>query len=161
MDVRYINAFVGSIQNVFKTMLQIDVEFAKPAIKDSIESRADVSAVIGFSGDASGIVVLAFSNEVAISAASKFAGVDMDTQHSDFPDALGELANMVAGGAKANFEGLDVSISLPSVITGKGHEVLNSKSHPSLLIPCKCSLGEFGVEVAMRVDKNAMVGAAS
>ncbi|NOT00830.1 MAG: chemotaxis protein CheX [Phycisphaerales bacterium] len=161
MDVRYVNAFVGSIRNVFRTMLGIEVEFQRPVVKSSIESRADVSAVIGFSGDASGVVVLAFGLDVATGTASKFAGAQLTLGHPDFADALGELANMVAGGAKANFEGLDVSISLPSVITGQGHEVLNSKVHPSLMIPCQCSLGGFSVEVAMKVDKKSLVGAAS
>jgi chemotaxis protein CheX len=160
MDVRFINPFIKSISNVFQTMMSVDVAFGKPFLQTQNETRPDVSAVIGFSGDASGAVVVAFDRHTAAATASKFAGIDMTLDHADFSDALGELANMIAGGAKADFEGLDVSISLPSVIVGDGHEITGSKAHPSLVIPCDSSLGPMKVHVSMKVQASATVGAA-
>ena len=55
MDVRFINPFIGSVKNVFKTMLTTDIIVSKPVIKEHDEANADVSAVIGLSGDASGV----------------------------------------------------------------------------------------------------------
>lgn len=161
MDVRFINPFIASITNVFKTMLMAEMTFDKPRMKAAMEDRPDVSAIIGFSGDATGAVVLGFPMEVATGIATKFAGEQIDIDHPDFADALGELANMVAGGAKANFGGLAAAISLPSVIVGQHHEVMASKNHPSLVIPCRSPFGSFSVEVAMKVEVSATVGAAS
>lgn len=161
MDIRYINPFIKSIQNVFKTMLSAEVEFGKPHVGTDNEPRPDVSGIIGFSGDATGSVVLSFSQDVAINAASTFAGMPMEMHTEDFADAIGELANMVAGGAKAEFEGLNVNISLPSVIIGEGHEVSRSGVYPRLVIPCNCALGTFVVGVSMKVQKPALAGAAS
>jgi len=98
-------------------------------------------------------VVLSLPTDTALQAASKFAGVDLAQDHPDFSDALGELANMVAGQAKAQFEGFNVSISLPSVIIGKEHVVSQSRHRPRLSIPCDSQLGKFWVEVAMVVNK--------
>ncbi len=162
MDVRYINPFVKSIKNLFQTMLSTNVAFGRPFIPSPDDDwRTDVSGVIGFSGDASGAVVLVFSMDTATKLASQFAGTTMDSDHPDFSDAIGELANMVAGGAKPEFEGLDISISLPSVIIGKNHELSNSRVHPGLVIPCDTTLGSFRVHVSMKIEKLATVGASS
>ena len=161
MDVRFINPFIKSISNIFTTMMSSEVDFQKPFVKSAATEKPDVSAVIGFSGDASGAVVLCFRKATAVKIASKFACTELAIDSPDFADALGEIANMVAGGAKADFSGLDVNISLPSVIVGAGHEVVKSNAHPSLVIPCRSPYGEFTVEVSMEVKKHATVGATS
>ena len=161
MDVRYINPFIKSIGNVFKTMLSVDIAFDKPRLTAEKMDRPDVSGVIGFSGDASGAVVLSFQKHVAAKIVSQFAGAELDIGHEDFADAIGELANMVAGGAKSDFEGLDISISLPSVIIGEKHEVSPSNAYPQLVIPCNSPLGSFNVCVTMKIEKPAMAGAVS
>jgi len=155
MDVRLINPFVSAVSAVFRTMVHTSVRVGKPFVKTEPGTHADVSGVIGFSGDASGCVVLSFPVEVACKAASAFAGVPMDQNHPDFADAIGELANMVAGNSKKDFSGFHISISLPSVIIGKGHVVSQSKAAPRLVIPCETDFGPMWVEVGMVVEKKA------
>lgn len=161
MDVRFINPFMKSIGNVFTTMLSTEVEFQKPYVKSAVTEKPDVSAIIGFSGDASGAVVLCFGQSTALKIASAFACTELSIDSPDFADALGEIANMVAGGAKSDFQGLSVNISLPSVIVGTGHEVVKSNAHPSLVVPCQSPYGSFTVEVSMEVEKHAAIGATS
>jgi chemotaxis protein CheX len=161
MDVRFINPFIASTKTVFKTMVATEITIGKPAfIQPNAEIAADVSAVIGMSGDAVGCVVLSLPMETAVNAASKFAGVTLTHEHPDFSDALGELANMVAGQAKARFDGLNVSISLPSVIIGREHVVSQSRAKPRLALPCASNLGNFTVEVAL-VEQTAKKPAAA
>lgn len=161
MDVRYINPFIASVKNVFKTMLATEVMVSKPLVKRQDEAFADVSAVIGLSGDATGCVVLSFPRATAIAAARKFAGIEMSEAHEDFADALGELANMVAGHAKASLEGMDLNISLPSVIIGRDHSVSQSRIAPRLALPCDSPLGRFSVEVVLVSGKSAQTRQAS
>lgn len=157
MDIRYINPFIKSIRNTFATMCKMKVEVGRPQIKVDDKPYSDVSSVIGFSGDAAGSVVLHFSFEVASRLATAFAGVAISPDHEDFPDALGELANMVAGGAKANFEGLAISVSLPSIVMGARHRVSASRTAPRIIIPCTTEAGEFEVEIGMEVGKPATI----
>ena len=116
---------------------------------------------VGIRDKTTGSVVLSFSKQAALRIVAQFAGAELDLRHEDFADAIGELANMVAGGAKSEFEGLNVSISLPSVIIGDGHEVSPAQGHPHLIIPCQSPLGPFNVEVTMKAEKPALAGAAS
>lgn len=161
MDVRFINPFIHSITNVFETMVHAKVKVGKPFLKQDETTEADVSGVIGFSGEAAGCVVLSFPSEVACKAASSFAGIEIDQNHPDFADAIGELANMVAGNAKREFHGMSVSISLPSVIIGKQHTVLQSREFPRIVIPCETSLGSVYIEVGMQVERAASAAPAA
>lgn len=149
MDVRYINPFVTSILNTFDRMCHIKVSVGKPELKTGDDPLSDVSSIIGFSGDAAGSVVLHFSFDTASKIATAFAGIEIDQNHDDFADAIGELANMIAGGAKSQFEGLNISISLPNVIVGRDHNVSASKNAPRLVIPCSTAKGTFHVEIGM------------
>ena len=149
MDVRLINPFVQSVERVFETMVRVKMTVGKPYLKQDNFSAADVSGIIDFSGDAAGCVVVGFSNAVACKVASNLTGVAIDQNHPDFADAIGELANMVAGNATKEFTDLNIKISLPSVIIGEQFVVSNSKTAPRIVIPCKCELGDISVEVAM------------
>lgn len=153
MDVRFINPFVSAITNVFETMVNTKVRVGKPKLKQADIISAEVSGVIGLSGDVQGCVVLSFPGNVASKVASTFAGTELNVNHPDFTDAVGELANMVAGNAKKDFPGCSVSISLPSVIIGPGHRVSQSKASPFLVIPCETDFGPFNVEVALITNK--------
>lgn len=157
MDVRYINPFMRAIKNVFQTMLKTDVAIQKPHLKTDGKASADVSGVIGFSGDATGCVVLSFTQQAACKVASAFAGMPIAVESPDLIDAIGELANMVAGNAKKDFEGVRISISLPSVVIGTDHIIGQSRMTPRLVLPCSSPLGDFYVEVAMRADKPVVV----
>ena len=100
MDARFVNPFIASVKRVFKTMVSTDITVGRlQIIKSDCEPPVDVSAIIGLSGDAVGCAILSMSLDTAIRVASKFANVEMDKDHPDFSDALGELANMVAGRA--------------------------------------------------------------
>ncbi|MCH8146770.1 MAG: chemotaxis protein CheX [Planctomycetes bacterium] len=111
---------------------------------------ADVSAAISFSGQAVGSVVLCFSKQVARTVASKFAGGEISVLNADLADALGELANMVAGLANGKMNGLDMSTSLPRVAIGS-HITLKNNRIPVLTLPCDSPLGRFSIEVSMEL----------
>jgi len=152
MDVRLINPFVVAIQRVFESMVHTKARIGTPTLRDDgTKSMHDVSGVIGFSGDAAGCVVLSFPTDVACRIATAFAGIDIDENHEDFADAIGELTNMVAGNAKTQFDGLSISISLPSVIMG-GHTIAHPKQSPRIVIPCETDLGAVAIEVCMTVN---------
>ena len=159
MDQSYIIPFVKSVQNVFETMLQLPVQIGQPEIKQSGDSGHDVSAIIGMSGDVEGSVVLSFPTATAVRVVSIFTGTELQADHEDFADAVGELVNMVSGGAKAQFTGKDVSISCPSVVVGQSHQVYGRKDVVAICIPCDSDCGEFNVEVSIRQNSSVAANA--
>jgi chemotaxis protein CheX len=150
MDASYITPFITSIQNVFNTMLQLPVTINDPTLKSGSGASHDVSGIIGMSGDVAGSVVLSFPQDTAEAIVALFCGERLDPSSSDFADAIGELVNMVSGGAKAGFEGKKVSISCPSVVLGKGHTIASQSDTPCVVIPCTTDCGDLAIEVAIR-----------
>ena len=61
---------------------------------------------------------------------------------------MGELVNMVAGGAKAQLEQLDMSLTIPTVITGKFCVEFPSKTSP-ICVPFESPWGPLTVEVGL------------
>lgn len=155
MDVRFINPFVIAVQRVFETMVHTKATVGTPTLRTDPNPMHDVSGLIGFSGDSVGCVMLSFPMDVACRVATAFAGTEIDDNHPDFTDAIGELANMVAGNAKAEFTEMNISISLPSVITGKGHTVAYPTKVPRILIPCESNLGPVFIEVGLTLNNAA------
>jgi chemotaxis protein CheX len=155
MDASYITPFVASIQNVFSTMLQLPVNIGTPTIKSDNGATHDVSGIIGMSGDVTGSIVLSFPMDAAEAIVALFCGESLTSQSPDFADAIGELVNMVSGGAKAGFTGKKVSISCPSVVIGKDHAVARPKDVPCVVIPCETDCGMVAIEVAIRETTGA------
>jgi chemotaxis protein CheX len=155
INPKLIVPFVNSVRNVFSTMVRVKAEIERPIVKGSPTPQYDVSSIIGFSGEVVGSVVVSFQMNAAKKLVASFAGMEIDEKSPDFADALGELANMIAGAAKKDL-GCSASISTPSVIMGAGHTIARLKDVPCLLIPCKTEVGDFGVEVSIKqVAKNA------
>lgn len=150
MDTSYITPFVSSVTNVFETMLQLPVEVGQPNLKQQGVPSYDVSGIIGMSGDVDGTVVLSFPTATAERVVSLFTGMEIAHTHEDFADAVGELVNMITGGAKAQFAGKHVDISCPSVVVGDNHQVYGQKDVVCICIPCTADVGEFNVEVSIR-----------
>ena len=150
MDQSYIIPFIKSVQNVYETMLQLPVQMGQPELKQPGDNGHDISAIIGMSGDVEGSVVLSFPTETAERIVAIFTGMELETTHEDFADAVGELVNMVSGGAKAQFAGKEVTISCPSVVIGQSHQVYGRKDVVAICIPCECDCGVFDVEVSIR-----------
>jgi chemotaxis protein CheX len=150
VDQTFVIAFVKSAQNVFETMLQLPVTVGQPAVKKPGPPANDVSGIIGMSGDVEGSIVLSFPTQTAERIVSLFTGVELDHAHEDFADAVGELVNMISGGAKVHFTGASVSISCPSVVIGADHVVFGGKDVVTVALPCSSDVGEFSLEVSIR-----------
>jgi chemotaxis protein CheX len=141
--------FVRSIREVLLTMAHVAVAVGSPALKTTPATTYDVSGIIGFSGGFKGSMVLSFQKCTAAAIVCAFAGVPIEPDSPDFADAVGELANMIAGSAKTGF-GHDTSISVPSIIMGTGHVIARLQDVPCIIIPCKTAHGDFAVEVSLK-----------
>jgi chemotaxis protein CheX len=149
MDVRYINPFLSAVKEVFETMIEVSFSMGKPCLKkDGIPSH-EVSSIIGISGEVTGSVVINLSEKTALQLASALLGDELSELDEDCIDAIGEIANMVAGNAKNGFPVANTSLSVPTVVIGK-HEVNYPSSIPIISIPCETTEGKFGVDIALK-----------
>jgi chemotaxis protein CheX len=142
--------FVQSVRAVLSSMAGVVTTVGKPYLKVDSHHKHNVSAIIGFSGDVIGSMVISLQSGTAVSIASAFAGVEVEAESPDFSDAIGELANMIAGGAKKDLGGR-ATITCPTVVMGEGLRTARLHGVPCIVIPCSTAAGEFVVEVNLRI----------
>lgn len=149
MKVEYINPFLQSTIAVFDTMLDCELIRKEPFVKKGCHPEHEVSGIIGLSGKARGTVVLSLSKNAALRATEALLRDPPAEINADVTDAVGELTNIIAGGAKARLKHLAMSVSLPTIITGKSHSVEFPKRVTPICIPFDCAWGYVAVEVGL------------
>jgi chemotaxis protein CheX len=150
MDVAYVNPFVSSTIETFKTMMKIDVVPQKPVLKKASGMSYDVSGIIGLSGTAQGSISLSFPKIVALKTVSAMIGQEIKIVGPDVTDGIGEIVNIIAGNAKQNLTKYSLNISLPNVIIGKDHSVTAPSGTPTIIVPFTSKIGDFAMEVTLK-----------
>lgn len=149
MDVKHINPALSSIVNILTTMASITPTIGKPSIKKDNISLGVVTGIIDLVGkDANGSLSISFSKPVALELANNMLRLETDVVDEMVEDLVGEMANMVAGGAKAIYDeqGTDFELTLPKVLTGENHSIKHSFIGTTILLPFTTNAGEFYVE---------------
>jgi chemotaxis protein CheX len=149
MRAEHINPFINSLVNTFSTMLNCEALRGPLTISSQGGRTYPVSGVIGLSGRAVGIVVINLSEEVALKAASSMLMMNITEMCDDVVDAVGELANVVAGQAKAELEEYKLCVSLPTVILGERHEVRFPSDAKPICVPFSTDFGPMQLEVGL------------
>jgi chemotaxis protein CheX len=150
MNVAYVNPFISSTIETFKTMLNVDAKPGAPMAKTQSHPSHDISGVIGLSGDAQGSIALSFPKVVALKVVSGMLGSEIKIVGPELTDGIGELVNIVAGYAKKDLTAFKLSISLPNVIIGKDHVIISPSGTSGIIVPFTCPLGSFSVEVSLK-----------
>jgi chemotaxis protein CheX len=143
----YVNPVIQSAIDVFAKMLSCKAKRVDLKLKDSTTPMYELSAIIGVSGKATGTYVLSLSEQVAIEILNRMVGIKATGLDDDVCDAAGEILNMIAGQAKAKLEKLQLSLSLPSMITGKNHEMRYPSDVRAICVLFESEMGPFAIEV--------------
>lgn len=155
--------FIDATRRTFKVMLGMDVEAHEVSQGKGISTGYDVSGIVSLdrlgSDDLCGSVVLSFSEEVARRAVGRVFGeegpVPLD---QDAADAVGEIINVVAGGAKRGLAKLGIEgcrASLPTVILGTQHRVFRMRDVDSYVAGFSSDIGEFVLQVFIGHEETA------
>jgi chemotaxis protein CheX len=149
MDAKLINPFIKATVNVLKTMALVKSTAGKPYLKNNNIANGDVTGVIGVTGAANGSISVTFVEGSILQIVSNMFGEEMQELNSEVSDAVGEIANMISGQARMELEasGTVFEGSIPSVVTGKNHEISHITDGPKIAIPFTTEAGEFTVEL--------------
>ena len=150
MRAENINPFIESVAETFESMLECSFEAGDPVLNEDAEGTPDIIGVIGLSGTAQGIVALKLPVKTALAVIGKMIGVEIRGIDSSIIDGVGELVNIIAGNAKAKFEGHAISLSLPTVVRGSIYKLTNLSNTVWLTVPFESPLGEFSLSVCFK-----------
>jgi chemotaxis protein CheX len=150
MNAEFVNPFIQSLLNVIKTMAQTELQVGKPQKKTDSTARGDVSGLIGMVGDnIKGSMAITFEEGLALDIMQGMLGERPDSLNDEVSDMVGEITNMVAGGAKMHLaeKGYDIGMATPMVVSGANHTINHKVSGPKMIMPFKGEGGKAHIEI--------------
>ena len=153
MKVEHINPFIESTFDLFSTMLGSKATRGNIGLAKEEADPRDMMALIGLSGKARGMVALAFPVDTALNMVNKLLGTNIKVLDDTVSDAIAEMVNIVAGGAKTKLSDGDtpIALSLPTVVRGNDYKVDYPAGSVWLEVPFDSDLGKFSLRVTFEM----------
>jgi chemotaxis protein CheX len=150
MNVEFINPFLQAIMNVLSTMAMMEATPGTPTVKGNQIARGDVTGLIGMASEkARGTLAISFTEPVIFEVTKRMLGEEITVIDDTVTDMVGEITNMVTGGAKSvlSEKGYKFDMAIPSVVSGKGHTITHKSKAPIVLLPFSTEAGDFFIEI--------------
>ena len=121
-----VKSLTKDVQDVFINMVGVDDLMHMPVqIGVTTHFKKCLTAMVGLAGTYNGLVSVHIPWPLAISFTSLMLGMEVTEIDDDVNDAMGEIANMIAGSYKQHLSkgGSDIQLSTPSVVNGADYVV--------------------------------------
>ena len=152
MKAELVNPFITAAVNVISTMAQVTPIADKPYLKENKLTWGVISGVIGMAGhEVTGNMVISFDEPTILLIVSNMLMGKFEKVDDQVADAVGEITNMISGGAKQGLEKLGMSFDMasPMTIRGKDVELSQITREPIIGVPFHTEAGKFVVEVSL------------
>jgi chemotaxis protein CheX len=145
---------IDATQEVFSTMIMMDASGDYPLREPVNRFKCSITGMVGFAGTYSGVISIHCPVSLALKITSSMLGMECDEVSEDLNDAIGEIANMLGGGVKQVLSkgGLDVKLSIPTVISGEDYTVNSLSDIDCVVIPFKIDDDKFLVGLTLKKE---------
>ncbi|WP_321368683.1 chemotaxis protein CheX [uncultured Desulfuromusa sp.] len=152
--MEFAKKIVETTEEIFSTMIFMDVSSEAPIEQGKQDLGCHVSAMIGLTGHFSAMLGIHCPEDVGLAISGAMLGMDIEEINADVKDALGEIANMTAGGIKERFaaESINLELAIPTAISGKSYTIASSTKSNRLIIPFRVEQGRFFIEMKYNLN---------
>ena len=128
---------IAATREVFSTMVMMEIIDEFPLQEPVSRFKCSITGMVGFAGTYSGVISIHCPVDLALKITSNMLGIDCDEVNDDLNDAIGEIANMLGGSVKQVLSkgGLDVKLSIPTVISGEDYTVNSLSDNDCVVVP--------------------------
>ncbi len=146
---------IDSTQEIFLSMIMLEVQPGEPFQREDSMLTDSISGLVGLAGTTRGLLAIHLSHSAARAVTGAFLGIEVADIDGDVCDAIGELANMLAGSMKTVIDpsGSDIKLSIPSAVYGQEYTVDCLTNATSIAVPFNFSGGAFMVEMQFRQER--------
>lgn len=140
---------VTGTKDVFSTMLMVELEEGITKVNEKVEIKSNITSMIGLGGGIKGLLAVHCPAAVAQDITSSFLGMDVDDLGDDVKDAIGEIANMIAGNLKISYSTININVELaiPTSIVGDSFYVSGIADSTRVLVSFRMGEGTFWVDL--------------
>lgn len=145
---------IKDVRDVFTTMVEVEDLMHLPMQIDVATHFKDcLTAMVGLAGTYSGLVSVHLPRPLATSFSSKMLGMEVDEINDDVRDAMGEIANMIAGSFKQHLSkgGSDIHLSTPSIVDGSEYVMTSGSNIENITL--KFATDEEWFMVALTIEE--------
>lgn len=145
---------IEATREVFSTMVMMEPTDDYPIREPITRFRCSITGMVGFAGTYSGVISIHCPVELAMKITSNMLGVECEEVGEDLNDAIGEISNMLGGSVKQVLSkgGLDVKLSIPTVISGEDYTVNSLSDNDCVVIPFKVDDQQFIVGLILKKE---------
>jgi chemotaxis protein CheX len=149
------NEIINGTKDVFSTMLMVDLENEVVIENKRCPIQSNMTSMIGLGGEIRGLLAIHCPASVAKAITGAFLGMVVEDLDDDVKDAIGEIANMVAGNLKVSYAKINIKIELaiPTSIIGESFHVSGVADANRIIVPLKMADEIFWVELMYVVNK--------
>jgi chemotaxis protein CheX len=140
---------IAGIQEVFSTMLMVDLQPEEVIENGECEIASNLTSMIGLGGGIRGMLAIHCPASVARGITSGLLGMEVLELDEDVKDAVGEVANMVAGNLKISFakSGIDIELAIPTSIVGNSFVISGMADAERIVAVMKAPEGPLWIEL--------------
>jgi len=122
IDIEYANPFVTATLDTLEAVAMARPRCGVPVAETGRRAAGSVRGVISFAGESVGHVAVTFPAPLARLLYRCMVGEEAPGLTAEVRDAVGEVANLIAGGAKARLSqrGRSFQLGIPQVIAATG-----------------------------------------
>lgn len=156
LDVQLVNSVIQATTEVLSTMMATETNVKGVQANTDYKPQGDISAIITISGEGGeGMFSLSFSRSLANLMVARLVGLEPEqVTTEDLCDGVGEMVNMISGHTKASLSqasGQTYTLSLPTVIQGKDHEISSRpRNNPYLVVGFEAEQEDFYLQVSFK-----------
>jgi chemotaxis protein CheX len=150
---KVVEPFIAALCVALGEMANTEVVVRAVYRKRIDQTLTDLTAVVEFLSATEEALVLHFPEQTAAALAGRIlAGVKQEVEESLVRDCVGEIANVVAGQAKALLAGTPhrLTFSLPRVVVGAGHELRPGQDLDCLIVTFQSEVGDFAMQLFLK-----------
>jgi len=146
---------IDATRDVFSTMVMMDPADEYPLTESVNRFKCSITGMVGFAGTYSGVISIHCPVVLALKITSSMLGMECEEVGDDLNDAIGEIANMLGGGVKQVLSkgGLDVKLSIPTVISGEDYTVNSLSDIDCVVIPFVIENEKFLVGLTLKMEE--------
>lgn len=154
-QMQLLGPMLEAIKKVFQIQLSTPVDFKDIGPKAGQSTlKFDLAAVLGMtSSKMTGSLIILFPETTFLPIVNRMLGESYSKINSENRDAAAEILNIIYGSARPiiNRLGHDFAPAIPSVATGGDLTFSHTPGATVLVVPCKADVGEFELELGVKL----------
>jgi chemotaxis protein CheX len=131
-------------------MAHVDLKSEKPQTKSNEVAVGDVSGIIGMIGpQVRGSMAITFDKDLATNIMKNMLGETATDINDEVRDMVGEMTNMICGGAKNSLaeQDYEFEMSTPVIVSGSNHTIIHKVDGPKIILTFTSEMGNAYLEI--------------